>query len=174
MAEVVLFIAASLDGLIARSNGAVDWLFTDQDYGYRDFFASIDTVIMGRKTYTQILQWGDYPYQGKQGFVFTRSPSPTQDDNVEFVQENIEALMASLRSRTGQNIWLVGGAELIALFRQQQWIDQLILSIHPLILETGIPLFLPVVGQVQQLIFQQMQVFETGLIQTTYSFSSES
>lgn len=64
MRQVVLFIASSLDGYIATASGDVDWLFTDQDYGYIDFFALVDTVLMGRRTYEQILSFGEYPYMG--------------------------------------------------------------------------------------------------------------
>ena len=74
MRKIILYIACSLDGYIARSDGSVDWLFTDQDYGYTGFLGSVDTVVMGRKTYDQVLTFGPYPYSGKTGYVVSRSP----------------------------------------------------------------------------------------------------
>jgi dihydrofolate reductase len=64
MRKVILFIASSLDGYIARQSGDIDWLFTDQDYGYSESFASVDTILMGRKTYKQVFTFGEYPYKG--------------------------------------------------------------------------------------------------------------
>ncbi|MFN5501972.1 MAG: dihydrofolate reductase family protein, partial [Pseudanabaena sp.] len=73
MSQLVLYIALSLDGYMARTCGEVDWLFIDQDYGYEDFYATCDRLIMGRNTYKQIQFWGVYPYPDKQGFVFSRT-----------------------------------------------------------------------------------------------------
>jgi hypothetical protein len=70
--NVVLYIAASLDECIAGPSGEIDWLFSDQDCGYTEFLASVDTVVMGRKTYEVSLSFGDYPYQGTRGIVFSR------------------------------------------------------------------------------------------------------
>jgi dihydrofolate reductase len=64
--KIILFIATSLDGMIARSDGGIDWLFSDQDYGYAAFYESVDVLIMGRKTFEQALSFGEYPYPGKQ------------------------------------------------------------------------------------------------------------
>lgn len=108
MRAIVLFIASSLDGFIAKTDGSVDWLFTDNDYGYNEFFASVDTVIMGRKTYAQILEFGAYPYEGTQGFVLTRTSTAERDENVTFIGENIPGLIDTLRQSPGKNIWLVG------------------------------------------------------------------
>ena len=81
MRKLVPYIATSLDGYIARSSGAVDWLYTDQDYGYTEFLGGIDTVLMGRKTYAQLEGFGPYPYSGRRGFVFSRTPrQPTADE----------------------------------------------------------------------------------------------
>ncbi len=74
MRRVTLFIACSLDGYIAREDGGVDWLFSDADYGYRDFFASIDTMLMGRKTYEKAIELGDAPTGRKDGACSLGSP----------------------------------------------------------------------------------------------------
>lgn len=73
MPQVVLFIATSLDGFIASPDGTVDWLFHDADYGYTEFMASVDAVVMGRKTWEQAKTFEDVPFAGKQVIVFSRS-----------------------------------------------------------------------------------------------------
>ena len=101
MRKIRLFIASSLDGYIARTSGQVDWLFTDQDYGYAEFFAQVDTVLMGRRTYQQILDFGEYPYKGTAGFVFSRTLQGTKDNNVEFVGFDFKDLIRTLRQSNG-------------------------------------------------------------------------
>ena len=178
MRKIRLFIASSLDGYIARTSGEVDWLFSDSDYGYAEFFAQIDTVIMGNKTYQQILGFGEYPYKGKKGFVFSQILQGEKDNNVEFVGGDLKSFINKLRQSSGGDIWLVGvsqkldkmgqpssegivgccgsliqgcpilsgfsprGAQIIHYFLKHDLLDELILSIHPIILGDGIPLLL--------------------------------
>lgn len=139
MGKIILYIASSLDGYIARENGDVDWLPINTDSGYDNFYKSIDTVIMGKKTYDQILTFGDYPYKGKKSYVFTRNDSLTKDENVEFAS-NVEEFLRNLVSSKG-NIWLVGGSELFSAFLEHKLVDEIILSIIPTVLGKGIPLF---------------------------------
>jgi dihydrofolate reductase len=141
MRKIVLYIACSLDGYIARTDGSVDWLFTDQDYGYTAFLGSVDTVMMGRKTYDQVLTFGPYPYSGKAGYVVSRSRAGTRDENVVFVGPDIAGFVRRLREEAGRNIWIVGGSELVDLFLKERLIDEFIISIHPVVLGSGIPLF---------------------------------
>ena len=168
MRRVVLFIAISLDGFMANLNGSIDWLFTDQDYNYTEFFDRIDTVIMGNKTYQQILGFGEYPYPGKQGFVISRSQVPGGGNGLVSFQANLE-FVPSLVNSPGKDIWLVGGAEVIRLFAERDWIDELILSVHPIALGQGIPLFLPNPGLPRKFQLTNYQVFDTGLVQLSYS-----
>ena len=167
MRKVILFIASSLDGYIARASGDVDWLFTDQDYGYADFFALVDTVLMGRHTYEQVLSFGEYPYIGTQGFVFSKTRGSEYDDNVTFISSALPTFVQELKSSAGKNIWLVGGAELISSFLQHDLIDEFIISVHPIILGDGIPLFRAPLAM-RKLNLQRCQTFDTGLIQITY------
>lgn len=166
MRKVTLYIAASLDGYIARTSGEVDWLFTDDDYGYTEFLATVDTVLMGRLTYEQVLSFGDYPYTGTEGFVFSRTLNKDGDRNVKFIHSDPSAYIAQLKQQPGKVIWLVGGAALIqACFEQ---IDEFILSIHPIILGKGIPLFRSPLFMTA-LKLQHCQTFDSGLVQLTYS-----
>jgi len=140
MGKITLYIASSLDGYIARENGDVDWLPQLSDSGYDEFYKSIDTVIMGKKTYDQILTFGEYPYKNKKSFVFTRNDSLTKDENVEFAS-NVEEFTRKLVSSSEGNIWLVGGSELFSAFLEHRLVNEIILSVIPTVLGKGIPLF---------------------------------
>lgn len=170
MRPIKLFIASSLDGYIARSSGAVDWLFTDQDYGYTAFFEQIDTVIMGRKTYEQVLSFGDYPYSSKKSFVISKTLTDSGNPDVEIVREPLTQFVETLRRSPGQAIWLVGGAALIHSFIQQRCLDQLILAIHPTLLGNGIPLFIENSQWEINLQLTQVKTYESGLLQVSYEF----
>jgi len=140
MKKIILFIASSLDGYIARENGNIDWLPQNTTSGYDEFYKSIDTVIMGKKTYDQILTFGDYPYNDKKSYVFTRNNDHSKDENTEFVHD-VDKLVKDIISNSGTNIWLVGGAEIISTLVNFGFVDEIILSIIPIVLGKGIPLF---------------------------------
>jgi len=110
MPEVKLFIATSLDGFIAERDGGVDWLFTDNDYGYTSFFDSIETLILGRRTYEQVLGFGEWPYGEKPTYVFTRGAPGGDHPHVEFVSSDAGPLVeknCAIAPR-GTSGWLVG------------------------------------------------------------------
>lgn len=135
----------SLDGYIARRNEDVDWLDgdgsePDADIGYDKFYGSIDTVIMGRKTYDQILTFGDYPYKGTKGYVYT-SEKRNNNEDVEFTAENVEDLIGELKAEDGKDIWLIGGAGIIDEFIKKDLIDEYYIAVIPCVLGEGISLF---------------------------------
>jgi dihydrofolate reductase len=167
MGQLILYIATSLDGYVARSSGAVDWLFTDQDYAYEDFYETCDRLIMGRNTYEQIQSWGEYPYPDKQGFVFSRTIQQEQDENVTFVGVDLASFVRNLKSQDGKHIWLVGGAAIAKTCLESNLVDKFILSIHPIILGEGISLFIPPLPTLN-LKLENTQTFDTGLVQLTY------
>ena len=140
MRKIILFIASSLDGYVARENGDIDWLPESGSSGYDDFYKSIDTVIMGKTTYDQVLTFGTYPYKDKKSYVFTRNNDFSKDENTEFVHD-VDKLVKDIISNPGTNIWLVGGAEIISTFMNHGFVDEIILSIIPTVLGKGIPLF---------------------------------
>lgn len=173
MRKIRLFIAASLDGYIARTSGDIDWLFTDQDYGYTEFFNQIDTVLMGNKTYQQILGFGEYPYPGKKAFVFSNRLQGTFDENVEFVGGNLQKFINNLRQASGDDIWLVGGGEIIQYFLSHGLIDELILSIHPIILGDGISLIGKDSSLETLLELINVKTYESGLVQVFYNLKTQ-
>ena len=140
MRKIKLFIASSLDGHIAREDGSVDWLPEHTKSGYDEFYKTVDTVVMGRRTYEQILTFGAYPYEGKKSYVFTSNTDQKNDENVEFVSDTKEIPKELLLS-SGKNVWLVGGADIISFFLNNDLVDEVILSVIPVVLGKGISLF---------------------------------
>ncbi|MBK3496282.1 dihydrofolate reductase [Viridibacillus sp. YIM B01967] len=144
--KVILYIAMSLDGFIARTNGAIDWLDDavekgDGDNGYTAFYGTVDTVIIGRKTYDQVLTLADdFPYRDKECFVFSNTVQ-TDTSYVEFVNEDVGTFVGALKEREGGDIWLVGGAGLVDSFLKAGLIDEMIITVIPVLLGEGIPLF---------------------------------
>ncbi len=143
--KVILYIAMSLDGYIAKEDGSVDWLENagnGVEGSYLEFYNTIDTIIMGRKTYDQILTFGEWGYKGKNTYVLTADTSKNTDNpNIEFVDTDVEALTIRLKQESGSNIWLLGGAEIINAFLERRLIDEYRITVIPVIIGAGIPLF---------------------------------
>ena len=172
MRKIVLYIASSLDGYIARRNGGVDWLdnFNDtgEDYGYYKFYDSIDVTLMGNKTYKTSMSLGDFPYKVKKNYVFTKQNILPQADYVEFINNNIVSFSKELKTQKGKDIWLIGGTQINELFFNNEIIDELILTVMPVTLGNGIPLF---TKNVKQLKFRlnNEKSYENGVVQLHYS-----
>jgi dihydrofolate reductase len=169
MRKVKLFIASSLDCYIAREDGGIDWLFTDDDYGYTKFYDSIDTIIVGRKSYDQSLTFDDYPYKGKKVYVFTRKKirKNNNEQDVVYIDTNIQDFVTSLTQSIGKDIWLIGGSEIVSVLLNVGLVDEIILSIHPIILGTGIPLLRDIQKEVN-LKLENSLSFDSGLTQLYY------
>ena len=121
---------------------------------------------MGRKTYDQALGFGEYPYKGTRGFVFSRTPREP-DANVTFVSGDLASLVSELKRGHGKDIWLVGGAQIVAECVRHDLIDDFRLFVHPLILGEGIPLFAPGLPE-RPLQFVRSQSFDSGLVEVSY------
>ena len=166
MRPVVLFIACSLDGYIARADHGIDWLFTDSDYGYQDFFAGVDTLLMGRKTFEASLAFGDDVYEGREAFVFTRT-ARVPHGTFTFVTDDIAAFVTGLKHKHGRTVWLVGGAQITAEMLRHDLIDEFRLFVHPILLGSGIPLFSGRIPETR-LKFAGAKNFDTGLVELNY------
>jgi dihydrofolate reductase len=166
MRKVVLGLGISLDGYIARPDGAVDFLFMPKDYSMGPFFASIDTTLMGRKTYEVALRMGGAG-SSMPTYVFSRTLPPGECGGFVFVDEAPSSLVVRLRSRGGKNIWLMGGGELARHFLIEDLVDELYLGIVPVLLGAGIPLFPPGFPQ-RDFTLVENQTFSRGLVALTY------
>ncbi|WP_445002536.1 dihydrofolate reductase family protein [Exiguobacterium alkaliphilum] len=145
MGNVVLYIATSLDGKIARTNDQLDWLFEikgEGDNGYADFFQTVGAVIMGRKTYEEVLRLEDnhYPYANIPNYILTRNPD-REAKHVTFTDKSIEQLIERLKQDVAGDIWIVGGGEVIKAAMEHDLIDSYEIAIAPVVLGEGIPLF---------------------------------
>ena len=143
--KLVLFIATSIDGYIATKNESLEWLFKvegEGDNGYSEFYDTVDTILMGRKTYDWIMnqETEGFPYSNKECYVFSRSVKG-ENKNVEFVNEDIASFTNKLKKEKGKNIWIVGGGELLHSFIKEKLVDEMILTIAPTLIGTGISLF---------------------------------
>ncbi len=147
MTKIIVYIASSLDGYVARENGSIDWLPEVTESGYDAFYKSVDTVIMGKTTYDQVLTFGEYPYKDKKSFVFTRT-NQNKDENAEFVSD-VEKFVKDGFPGAGENIWLVGGAQIIASFLKQRVVDEIIITVIPVLLGKGIPLFKDIENEIK-------------------------
>lgn len=144
--KVVLFIAASLDGYIARENGSLDWLTAvdgEGDNGFTAFYKTIDTLIMGKATYDHLMTLvKEFPHADKTCYVFSRSEK-REDPYVEFIDEDIGHFTRRLKNQAGSNIWLVGGGDLLDGFIKEKLVDEWMVTISPIVLGKGVPLFKP-------------------------------
>ena len=172
MRKIVLYIASSLDGYIARRNGGVDWLdnFNDtgEDYGYYKFYDSIDVTLMGNKTYRTSMSLGDFPYKDKRNYVFTKQNILPQADYVKFINNNIVSFTKDLKTQKGKDIWLIGGTQINELFFNNEIIDELILSVMPVTIGNGIPLFTESVKQLKFRLIDEKS-YTNGVLQLHYS-----
>jgi len=151
--KIIVHIAVSADGFIARLDGSFDWLERPRpkgNYGMGTFYKSIDTILWGRKTCDVALDFQEKGVAAAafdtkvKNYVFTRtqprSPSPA---GVEFVSEPIKAFATRLRAKKGKNIWMMGGAGIIASFLDEGEIDEFIIHVIPVLIGEGIPLIAP-------------------------------
>lgn len=175
--KLILYIASSLDGRIAKPNNDMSFLdhvqVEGKDYGYYDFIKSIDTIILGRKTYEWVMtQVEEYPYKEQDVYVITRTERPKKD-NITFYAGDLAELVSQLKSKPGKNIFCDGGAEIVNELLKAQLFDELIISVIPVILGEGIRLFHDgIPEQILQLI--DSKSFESGLVQLHYKLHNVS
>jgi dihydrofolate reductase len=151
--KIIVYIATSADGFIARRDGSFDWLERPRpkgNYGMGAFYKSIDTILWGRKTCDMALEFQKKGVSGTQfdtrvkNYVFTRSlPQSTAPSGVEFVNEPIKAFATRLREKKGKDIWMMGGGGIIASFLDEGEIDEFMIHVIPKFIGEGIPLIAP-------------------------------
>jgi dihydrofolate reductase len=171
MRKIILYIAMSLDGYIAGENESLDFLsevqIENEDYGYGDFMKTIDTVILGRRSYDKVMNFGiPFPYSDKKTFVITRKEKPPEE-NITFYNGDLNQLVANLKSQNGKNIYLDGGGQIVNEFLKNRLIDEFIISIIPVVLGTGSLLFPPGFLE-QKLKLVSCTSFNKGLVQLNY------
>ncbi|MHB8603739.1 MAG: dihydrofolate reductase family protein [Thermoplasmatota archaeon] len=172
--KIVYFLAASADGFIARRDGNIDWLEATArgEYGAARFFARIDTIVWGRRTFDEsAARGGVEPFgAGTRHVVLTRKRRASADPRVEFSREAPAALVRRLRRRRGKDIWIMGGAKLAASFVDAGLVDEIVVHVVPILLGDGIPLLAPSRRDVA-LELREARRFPDGVVRLRYAVS---
>ena len=169
--KIIVNIATSADGYVARPDGNLDWL-TERPtpkgfYGLPEFERSTDAKILGRKTFDRSLQMGAR-FSGDAHYVFSRRLAPASvPAGVTFVTESIGAFAERLRTQAGKNVWMMGGGEIIGSFLDEAAIDEFIITVVPTFIGEGIPLLAPRHRDVA-LRLLGVQRFPDGVVQLHY------
>jgi len=164
----LVYLAASLDGFIARPDDGLDWLtpFEQEEHGYRDFVAGVDALVIGRRTYDVVLGFPDWPYAGRRVIVCTGRPaSPVHGE--ELWSGSPRALAERLDREGVRRVYLDGGA-LICSFLREGLVDELTLNVIPVLLGAGVPLF---AGGLPEVALRLLgaTTFPSGLVQLRYA-----
>lgn len=173
MLDVVYYVASSVDGFIATPDGGIDWLTpferSGEDYGYSDFYESIDAILIGSRTYEQSLTFGEWPYPGKPTWVFSQRPVPVTEDDVVVTGRGPIEVVEEISARGLRRAWLVGGGALAGSFRAAELITELIVSIMPVTLGAGVGIFGAASGPVRKLERLGTIEYPDGVLQVRYS-----
>ncbi|RIW37395.1 dihydrofolate reductase [Bacillus salacetis] len=176
--KVILDLAVTLDGFIEGPKGEVDWCIMDPDMDFNHFLDKIDTILYGRKSFDL---WGRYIpdadadeteretwelVHSKKKYVFSRTQNHTAND-VTYISKNIKEEMFKLKNQLGKDIWLYGGADLITTFIDLELVDEFRLSVHPIVLGEGKPLFNHVKQKVNLKLIETTS-FSSGVVQLRY------
>ena len=170
--KIIVNIATSADGYVARPDGNLDWL-TERPapkgfYGLPEFQRSTDAKILGRKTFDRSLQMGARFSEGAVHYVFSRRPpSASVPAGVHFITESIGAFAERIRTQAGKNVWMMGGGEIIGSFLDEDAIDEFIITVVPTFIGEGIPLLAPRHREVA-LRLLGVQQFPDGVVQLNY------
>lgn len=146
MRKIIYYVAVSADGYIARPDGDVGWLDRPEPiggYGLAAFYKTVDTVILGRKTYDVGRKLGQPVFEGVKNYVFSRRLKRPPHPEVELLKGDVASIARRLRRQKGKDIWLIGGASLVGAFLDAGQLDQIIVHTIPTLIGEGIPLVSP-------------------------------
>ncbi|QRG66479.1 dihydrofolate reductase family protein [Brevibacillus choshinensis] len=180
--RVILDLAVTLDGFIEGKNGEVDWCIMDSEMEFHHFLNQIDAIFYGRKSYDL---WGQYTpdieptdsekefwdlVHSKEKYVFSRTQKGT-DHKAVFINDRILEEVNKIKNKPGKDIWLYGGASLITTFINLGLVDEFRLSVHPVVLGEGKPLFVDI-KQRLNLKMATTRTFSSGVVQLIYHFDA--
>lgn len=175
MRKVTFMVANSLDNYIARKDGTFDWILGGEEANsaMADFWKTIDTVVIGRKTYEPVLKSGKpFPtYRGVKNYVLSRTLKESSDKNVEIIREDVVEFVRKLKTEEGKDIFVMGGGLLAKPLFEANLIDEVGVNIHPVLLGSGIPLFHEMSRQID-LELIECKTFKNGCVSVTYRVKS--
>jgi dihydrofolate reductase len=178
MRKVILDLAVTLDGFIEGLNSEVDWCIMEEEMAFEQFLSEIDTIVYGRKSYEL---WGEYIpsdmateweqqiwalVHSKKKIVFSTTCTESSGE-VQYINSNIEAEIRKLKQGPGKNVWLYGGASLISTFINLGLVDEYRLSVHPVVLGAGKPLF-ESLNERLSLVLTDVRKYNSGVVQLVY------
>ena len=169
--RVSAFLGASLDGFIAEADGGLTFLkpFEEEEHGYRTFYASVDTLLMGRKTYETVLGFGAWPFADRRVAVLSRSPR-TPRFNEGFLAGEPAQILATLGAEGARHVYADGG-EVVTQFLAAGCLDRLVVSVVPVVVGTGVRLFARSPG-LHRLALESAQSYPSGMVQLRYTVGS--
>ena len=177
--KIIVYIATSADGYIARPDGDVGWLDRPRpkgNYGMGEFFKSIDTILWGRKTYAKGIEMGmkaaGFGPRIK-NYVFSRQAQESLESGFEFVSTPIKTFAQRLRTQPGKDIWMMGGGGIIASFLDEGEIDEFSIRVIPILIGEGIPLIQPRHRSVP-LKLLATKTFPDGVVHLNYRVTADS
>ena len=171
--EVIYYVASSLDGYIATPDGGVDWLsrfrVAGEDHGAGKLEASVDALLLGSYTYEFALKLGQWPSPNKPSWVFTQRDLKVLHPSITLTSQSPREVLELLASRGRRRTWLMGGGKLAASFHEQGLISRCIISVFPVLLGSGIPLFAAHSSPPDALRLVKAKPFKSGIVQLTYN-----
>jgi dihydrofolate reductase len=167
MRKVILNLAVTLDGYIEGPNGEYDWCFTDQDYGMSAFHERIDTILMGAQSFKMLIGFGA-PYPEYKLVVASSLLDAHNFKNVTVVRDDIGGFVRKLIDEPGKDIWLWGGAKLFQSLLEHKLVHELMLSVHPILLGSGLQLY-PALKNRKVLKLTNSIMYSSGLVQLYYN-----
>ena len=169
--EIVYYVASSVDGYIATAEGGVDWLTpfqgTNEDYGFAGHYSSVEALLMGSATYEFSLTAPAWPSPDKPSWVFTHRQLRVAHPSVTLTSDDPTKVVEELASRGMKRAWLMGGGQLAKSFRARSLISHYEISIIPVVLGDGIPLFARSEGE-ESLRLIESQQYESGIVRLSY------
>lgn len=169
--KTTYYVASSLDGFIAEPDGGVNFLSLvggePEPEPYEQFFAGVDALLMGRRTYDQVLGFGEWPYGDRPCWVLTHRELSAGSEHVVAISGTPQQVHEQIAAQPSQHLWLIGGANLAAQFLHQGLIDQIVVSLIPIVLGQGIPLFSNLPHQVM-LALTHVTPRAHGIVELTY------
>lgn len=177
--KIILDLAVTLDGFIEGKNGEVDWCIMDPEMGFIAFLNQIDTIFYGRKSYDL---WGQFSPENessntdkaiwelvhsKEKYVFSKTQNGINDKAI-FINDNLTEEVNKIKNKPGKDIWLYGGASLITTFIKLGLVDEFRLSVHPVVLGEGTPLFIDIEQRLNLKLVNTRIFSSSGVVQLSY------
>lgn len=172
MSKVIIYIATSLNGYIAGKNDDLSWLEAfnseNEDYGYSEFIENVGTVIMGARTYEQSLQHPERRIAGIKNYVLSsKSMTVPQGIDAAFYNGDLAALVTKIKKENAQDIFVVGGGQVISSFLNASLVDELLQFVAPVILKEGIAMYSKIDKEIC-LQLSETTRYETGMVKLHY------